>query len=197
MIIVPPPDTLCTRSIQQKKEKENEEKGGSDDGEGKMCDYVRVVKGVDGKRDGDVSGRADLEQVIVDIRNEDYCGSPSPISSSFASVPVASGGLSLVSADNGGGGAGSVLKPVGEHGRVSRKGDEIVDFADYKSENDEGEDGVDDECEFWNGVCEVGGCVFVGRHCRWQCARAEVVDGELEDEGGFLKKARRFRWRAV
>ena len=78
------------------------------------------------------------------------------------------------------------IKAVGEHGRVSRHGEDF----DVICNEDDAED-----CVFWRTNCMDVDCIYKGEHCRYQCATAEL-DEELKFVAPAPRRGLRFRWSA-
>lgn len=57
------------------------------------------------------------------------------------------------------------MKVEGEHGRIGRSNGAVDAACDEEDPED---------CEFWNAKCKDIDCIYVGEHCRYQCAMAEV-----------------------
>lgn len=57
------------------------------------------------------------------------------------------------------------MKIEGEHGRINR----LSRAANATCHDEEDQD----DCDFWMGVCKDVDCIYVGDHCRHQCAMAE------------------------
>ena len=88
-------------------------------------------------------------------------------------------------------------RPTGEHGRVSRCHTTAEDWAYEEDGNKEEDDDDDGEgCEsFWNGVCEDVDCISnQKRHCRYQCALAEVDEEVKKKEWCVSKRGMKLRW---
>ena len=80
----------------------------------------------------------------------------------------------------------STLKAVGEHGRVSRHREDF----DVTCKEDDAED-----CVFWSMDCRDVDCIYNGKHCRSQCATAEL-DEEPKLGAPAPRRGLRFRWSA-
>ncbi|CAF9925742.1 hypothetical protein IMSHALPRED_006775 [Imshaugia aleurites] len=76
----------------------------------------------------------------------------------------------------------TAMKMEGESGRVSRHNGAVTAICE--------DDGEDDD--FWKARCDDVDCIYVGEHCRYQCATAEV-DEEPHHKALFPKRGLRFR----
>ena len=82
--------------------------------------------------------------------------------------------------------ANNLLKAVGEHGRVSRHREDF----DLTCKEEDAED-----CVFWSMDCKDVDCIYNGKHCRSQCATAEL-DQEPKLVAPAPRRGLGFRWSA-
>ena len=166
LFIVPPPTTPCTRNqTRDSRVLTNSSPAVISSTGGTKCDYVRMQH---------ATPEVDPAEPVAD--SED--GACALDIASVSKIKVQASDIAS-------------MKTPGEHGRVSRYSDAAYAACEEQQQEEE----EDKECEFWKEDCKDVDCIYKKKHCRYQCAMAEL-DEEPKPTVSTLKHGLRFRWLA-